>query len=138
MDGDLYQRRPNGVKLLCIPKEQGQALMQDIHEGVCGTHFGSRALVGKAFRQGFYWPMTLKDAEELVHTCNACQFHSKEIHQPAQALQTIPLSLSFTVWGLDILGPFPHATEGFEYLYVTINQFMKWPQVEPVRKVMAY
>ena len=137
IDGDLYRRRPNGVKLRCIPKEQGQALLADIHEGMCGTHIGSRALVGKAFRQGFYWPTTLSDAEELVRTCDACQFHSKEIHQPAQALQTIPLSWPFVVWGLDILGPFPHATGGFEYLYVAIDKFTKWPEVEPVRKVTA-
>jgi hypothetical protein len=39
-----------------------------------------RALAGKAFRQGFYWPMALADAQALVHSCEACQFHSKNIH----------------------------------------------------------
>ena len=92
---------------------------------------------GKAFRQGFYWPTTLQDAIELATKCEACQFHSKNIHVPAQALQTIPLSWPFLVCGLDILGPFPHAAGGFEYLYVMINKFTKWPEVEPVRKVTA-
>ena len=41
------------------------------------------------------------------------------------------------VWGLDILGPFPRAIGGFEYLYVAIDKFTKWPEVEPVRKVTA-
>lgn len=41
------------------------------------------------------------------------------------------------VWGLDILGPFPHVVEGFEYLYVAIDKFTKCPEVEPVRKVIA-
>jgi hypothetical protein len=36
--------------------------------------------------------------------CEACQFHAKQIHQPAQELQTIPLTWPFAVWGLDILG----------------------------------
>ena len=66
--------------------------------------------------------------------CEACQFHAKQIYQPAQALQTIPLSWPFSVWGLDILGPFPHAVGGFEYLYVAIDKFTKWPEVEPVKK----
>jgi transposase InsO family protein len=39
------------------------------------------------------------------------------------------------VWGLDILGPFPRATGGFEYLYVTVDKFTKWPEAEAVRKV---
>jgi transposase InsO family protein len=41
------------------------------------------------------------------------------------------------VWGLDILGPFPHAIRGFEFLYVAIDKFTKWPEVEPMRKVIA-
>ena len=43
------------------------------------------------FRNGFYWPTALHDATELVWSCEACQFHAKQIHQPAQGLQTIPL-----------------------------------------------
>jgi transposase InsO family protein len=73
----------------------------------------------------------------VVIRCEACQFHSKDIHQPAQALQTIPLSWPFLVWWLDFVSPFPRATGGFEFLYVAINKFTKWPEVEPVRKVMA-
>ena len=38
---------------------------------------------------------------------------------------------------LDILGPFPYAVGGFEYLYVAIDKFTKWSEVEPVRKVIA-
>ena len=87
--------------------EQGNELPADIHCGDCGHHSSSRSLVGKAFCSGFYWPTTLNDAAELVKSCKACQFHAKQIHQPAQGLQTIPLSWPFAVWGLDILGPFP-------------------------------
>ena len=39
--------------------------------------------------------------------------------------------------GLDILGPFPRAIGGFEFLFVAIDKFTKWPEVEPVRKVTA-
>ena len=33
------------------------------------------------------------------------------------------------------MGPFPRAVRGFEYLYVAIDKFTKWPVVEVVRKV---
>ena len=92
VDDTLYRRRPNGVKLKCIPREEGLELLAEIHGGICGSHIGSRALAGKAFRQGFFWPTALQDAMALVTKCEACQFHSKKLHQPAQALQTIPLS----------------------------------------------
>ena len=86
LDGDLYRRRPNGVKLLCIPIGKGKELLQDIQEGICGAHIGARALVSKSLRQGFYWTTALRDATELVNTCNASQLHAKAIHQPPQAL----------------------------------------------------
>ena len=35
------------------------------------------------------------------------------------------------------MGPFPRAVGGFEYLYVAIDKFIKWPEVEAVRKVTA-
>nr|AAX95687.1 RNase H, putative [Oryza sativa Japonica Group] len=135
VEGTLYRRAANGILLKCIPREQGVELLADIHEGECGAHSASRTLVGKAFRQGFYWPTTLNDAVDLVRRCRACQFHAKQIHQPAQALQIIPLSWPFAVWGLDILGPFRRAPGGFEYLYVAIDKFTKWPEAYPVVKI---
>ena len=74
---------------------------------------------------------------ELVKACEACQYHAKQIHQPAQVLQTIPLSWPFAVWGLDILGPFPQAAGGYRYLYVAIDKFTKWAEVEGVRTIPA-
>jgi hypothetical protein len=134
-DGELYCRRPNDVSLRCISEEQGRELLADIHGGDCGHHSSSRTLAGKVFRSGFYWPTALQDATELVQSCEACQFHAKQIHQPAQGLQTIPLSWPFVVWGLDILGPFPRVTGGYRYLYVAIDKFTKWSEVEPVRTI---
>ena len=68
-----------------------------------------------------------------MKACEAYQFHAKQIHQPAHGLQTIPLSWSFAVWGLDILGPFPRSRGGYHYLYVAIDKFTKWAEVEAIR-----
>jgi hypothetical protein len=54
-----------------------------------------------------------------------------------QGLQTIPLTWPFSVWGLDILGPFPRAQGGCRYLYFAIDKFTKWAEVEPVRTILA-
>jgi hypothetical protein len=91
-DGDLYRRHPNGVALKCISTHQGQELLRDIHAGECGHHASAATLTGKAYRSGFYWPSALWDAAEMVKRCEACKFHAKQIHQPAQELQTIPLT----------------------------------------------
>ena len=44
IDDVLYRKRPNSVKLKCIPREEGLELLAEIHGGICGSHIGSRAL----------------------------------------------------------------------------------------------
>jgi hypothetical protein len=129
VEGDLYRRGANEILMRCITQEEGHELLTEIHGGECGSHSSSRTLVGKAFRHGFYWPTTLQDAAELVKFCKACQFHAKQIHTSAQALQMIPPSWPFAIWGVDILGPFPRAIGGYRFLFVAIDKFTKWPEV---------
>jgi hypothetical protein len=133
----LYQRRPSGVALKCISTHEGQKLLRDIHAGKCGHHSSAGTLTGKAHHNGFYWPLVLSDAAEMVERCEVCQFHAMQIHQPPQELQTIPLTWPFAVWGMDILGPFPRAQGGYRYLYVAIDKFTKWVDVEPMCTIPA-
>jgi hypothetical protein len=107
-------------------------LLTKIHGGECGSHSSSCTMVSKAFRHGFYWPTALQDAADMVKSCKACQFHAKQIHTPAQALQMIPPSWPFAVWGVDILGPFLSAFSGYRYLFVAIDKFTKWPEATPM------
>jgi hypothetical protein len=132
VEGGLYRRGANGILMRCITQEEGHELLTEIHGGECGSHSSSRTLVGKAFWHGFYWPTALQDAAELVKSCEACQFHAKQIHTPAQALQMIPPSWPFVVWGMDILGPFPRTVDRYRYLFVAIDKFTKWPEATPV------
>ena len=54
LEGELYHRSASGILQRCIPVVQGWRLLKDIHAGECGHHAAPHALVGKAFRQGFY------------------------------------------------------------------------------------
>jgi ribonuclease HI/transposase InsO family protein len=94
---ELYHRSPSGILQRCISVAEGQELLQEIHSGACGHHAAPRALVGNAFRQGFYWPTAVADATRIVRSCQGCQFYARQTHLPAQALQTIPITWSFAV-----------------------------------------
>jgi len=80
----------------CFPTDQGKQLLE-VHAKIYGHHAAPRSLVGKAFRQGFYWPTALQDVEEVVRRCEGCQFYARQIHLPAQELQTIPITWLFAV-----------------------------------------
>jgi hypothetical protein len=103
----------------------------------CGHQAAPRALVGNAFRQGFYWPTTVVDATRIVRTYQGCQFYAKQTHLPAQALQTIPITWPFVVWGLDLVGPLQKAPGGYTHLLVAIDKFSKWIEVRPLNSIRS-
>jgi ribonuclease HI len=126
---ELYHCSPLGVLQRCISISQGQELLHEIHSGACGHHAAPRTLMGNAFRQGFYWPTVVADATRIVCSCRGCQFYARRTHLPAQALQTIPITWPFVVWGLDLVGPLQKAPGGFSHLLVAIDKFSKWIKV---------
>ena len=88
IDGELYKRSPSeiGILMKCIPIAQGKELLLEIHAVICGHHAAPCSLVGKAFRQGFYWLTALSNVEEIVRACKGCKFYAKQTHLLAQAL----------------------------------------------------
>jgi transposase InsO family protein len=56
---------------------------------------------------------------------------------PSHALQTIPVTWPFTVWGLDIVGPLRKAPRGYTHLLVAIDKFSKWVEVRPITNLRA-
>jgi hypothetical protein len=137
IEDDLYKRSPSGILQCCVSLEEGRQLLQDIHSGICGNHAAARTIVGKAYRQGFFWPTVVSDAEKVVRTCEGCQFFARQIHLPAQELQTIPPSWPFAVLGLDMVGPFKKVTGGFTHLFVAVDKFSKWIEAKPVVTITA-
>ena len=89
LQGTLYKRGFSAPLLKCIGKEDGNYVLREVHEGVCGNHIGAQTLAGKTLRQGYYWPTMLKDATELVRKCKICQEHAKISHLPSEPLTSI-------------------------------------------------
>ena len=67
--GSLYKRGFFTPFLKCIPGEDTEYVLREVHEGICGNHIGARTLARKVLRQGYYWPTILKDATGLVKKC---------------------------------------------------------------------
>jgi hypothetical protein len=137
VDGEVYKRASFGVLQQCIPIPHGHELLRDIHASVCGHHMAPRTLVGNAFHQGFYWPTVVADANEVVHTCEGCQFYARKTNLPAHVLQTIPVTWPFAVWGLDIVGPLRKVPGGYTHLLVAVDKFPKWIETRPITNLRA-
>ena len=71
-DRKLYKRSFFGPYLLCVYPEVSESLLEELHEGVCGSHTGGRSLSHRAFIQGYWWSSMQKEAQEYVKKCDQC------------------------------------------------------------------
>ena len=107
VDGQLYKRSLGGPYFKCMTPEQGQYVMVELHEGICGNHLGGRTLAHRVHTQGYYWPTLKSDAANYVRKCDPCQRMSPILRSPSQDLISISSPWPFAQWGIDIVGPFP-------------------------------
>jgi hypothetical protein len=77
VDEELYKSGVTEPWLRCITSKKGLELLKEIHSRFCGAHIGTRALAGKAIKQGFFWPSINLDAKKMVQECEACQRTAK-------------------------------------------------------------
>jgi hypothetical protein len=90
IDGNLYRKGVCAPLLKCISVTEGKQLLYEIHSGMCSHHLGTRALVQKAFRQGFYWPSAVADAHDIVRHYPECQRHAPYSKFASNEIQLIP------------------------------------------------
>ena len=111
---------------MCLTPEQGQYVIAELHEGICGNHLGGRTLAHRAHTQGYYWPTMKSDAVDYVKKCDPCKRMSPILKSPVQDLVSISSPWSFAQWGIDIVGPLPTAPAQKKLLLVATDYFSKW------------
>ncbi|XP_026384876.1 uncharacterized protein LOC113280473 [Papaver somniferum] len=127
IEGELYSK-PVGLDpfLRCISAEEGQQILAEAHEGICGNHSGGRSLAHMILSQGYFWSYMQKYAKECAHKCVPCQEHAPVPKRPANELHPVFSPWSFSMWGLDIVVPLPKAPGGVKFVLAATDYFTKW------------
>ena len=112
IDGQLFKRSLGGPYLKCLTPEQGQYVLAELHEGICGNHTGGRTLAHKAHTQGYYWLTMKADATNYTKKCDHCQRLAPILKSPVQDLMNISSLWPFAQWGIDIVKSLPIAQWG--------------------------
>ena len=89
-DQKLYKRSFSQPYLLCMHLEVSELLLEELHEGICGSHTRGRSLSHKALTQEYWWLNMQKEVQEYVKKCDQCQRFAPNIHQSEGVLN--PLS----------------------------------------------
>ena len=68
----LYKRSFSAPYLFCVHPKAVKSLLEELHEGICGSHTGGKSLSHRAFTQGYWWPSVQKEEQEYVKKCDQC------------------------------------------------------------------
>ena len=129
-DQKLYKRFFSRPYLLCIHLKASELLLEELHEGICGSHTEGRSIAHRAITQGYWWPNMQKEALKYAKKCDQCQRFAPNTHQPREFLNPLSSPWPFAQWGLDIVGPFPKVAGDKKSLLVSTDYFIKWVEVE--------
>jgi hypothetical protein len=65
-DDGLGWKKPYGVILRCVNKEEAKKILEELHSGHCGGHFAARTTSHKILRAGYYWPTLFSDTYQHI------------------------------------------------------------------------
>ena len=83
LDGDiLYKRGKDQVLLRCVESGEARRILEEVHEGVCGTHASGHKMARQIMRAGYYWLTLERDNIEYARKCHKCQIYADKIHMP--------------------------------------------------------
>ena len=131
----LYKRGFSRPYLRCLTTEEADYVIKEVHEGICGNYSGSRLLVHKLMRAGYYCPTMQKDDHAYVNTCDKCKRFSNIITQSTEELTPMIAPWPFAQWGLDIMGSFPTTIRQLKFLVVGKDYFTKWVEAEALATI---
>ena len=117
----LYKRGFSTPLLKYVNLEEGNYILQEIHERICDNHVGGQSLVYKALRQGYFWPTMKTDAMDFTRKCDKCQKFSCIPRLHPEKLTSMTSPWPFVVWGIDLIGPMPTTHPAFKYAMVTVD-----------------
>ncbi|XP_074336646.1 uncharacterized protein LOC141673810 [Apium graveolens] len=134
-DEVLYKRGFNQPLLRCVDEEEGNYILREVHEGICGNHSGGSSLAMKVLRQGYYWPTMKEDAINFVRACDRCQHFANYSSMPVTLLTPMASPWPFAMWGIDLIGELPKAKGDVKYAVVAVDYFTKWAEAMPLATI---
>eukprot|EP00253_Pinus_taeda_P029433 PITA_29433 len=134
VDDVLFKKNYDSILLSCLEKTEAQKVLQELHDGLAGGHFGADTTAHKIIHAGYYWPTLFRDAHEYVGKCLNCQTSSGRQRTLAFPLQPVNIEQPFEQWGLDIIGEInPPSSKQHKYILTATDYFTKWVETIPLK-----
>ncbi|XP_016750625.1 uncharacterized protein [Gossypium hirsutum] len=93
----LYKMRKDQVLLRCIDAVEAKKILEEVHEGVCGTHANGFTMARQIMRFGYYWSIMERDCISYAKKCHKCQIYGDKIYVPPSPLHVMTSPCPFSM-----------------------------------------
>ena len=135
LNDELYKRGYSQPYLRCIEKEEARYVLEEVHGEIYGDHMGTKSLVKKIMRAGYFWLTMQQDTEDFVKKCDSCQRYGNVQRVPGEKMTTISSPWPFAQWGIDIMDPLLQGKRQVRFLLIAIDYFTKWVEAEALATI---
>ena len=85
----------------------------------------------------FYWPSMSRDVTKHCRSCEKCQRVSKGNPRRAPMQEREVLTVPFERVCIDIVGPLPKASRGYNYILTCVDIASRWPEAVPLTSITS-
>lgn len=143
VDGELFFGNRKAVR----ERKTAWELFLQFHNAPSGSHAGM-IKTRSAICSRFYWLGMTIDIDKWVSKCDACQ-HKRKVSErdkcqhertdlPAPLRrESIKVSAVWQLVGIDLTGPLPVTSDGYNYILTATDYFSKWVEAFPLKTKSA-
>ncbi|CAM6098287.1 unnamed protein product [Calypogeia fissa] len=134
--GVLHKHGADGHTRRCLEEDEITKVMEALHDGEVGGHYGADNTVRKILNAGYWWPTLHKDVFTFVRGCDPCQRAGRPHKTRMHPLHSILPLAPFEKWGIDYIGPITPVTQYRRNCYILLatDYAMKWVEARATRK----
>ena len=123
INGFLYKMGLDDILRKCVLEHKINNIMHEAHYGPTVGHFQKDTIAKKIQQLGLWWPTLHKDCKIFVSQCDRCQQLGRPLPNIEMPLISVNLSLTFEIWAINFIGPFPIPAKrtGARYIITAVS-----------------
>ena len=95
-------------------------------------HFSTEGMFRKLWNDGYWWPSMRKDLIVAVQSCIDC-LRFNIVQEGFHPLQSIEANKPWDHIQIDLIGPLPISTEGYEYILTVVDILTSYTVLRPLK-----
>ena len=134
INGFLYKIGLDDILRRGVLEHERNNIIHEAHYRPAGGHFQVDTTTKKIQHSGLWWSTLHKDCKNFVSQCDRCQRLGRCPPSTEMPLISINPSLTFEIWAIEFIGPFPRPAKrtGARYIITVVEYITKWAEEEPV------